>query len=87
MPDGCAALVNELGWSVPPLFRLLQQHGAIRQDEMFRAFNMGVGLVVVCAETDAERIVDLLTTAGEPNAFRLGTVVRGDRTVTYIGAP
>jgi phosphoribosylformylglycinamidine cyclo-ligase len=87
LPDGCAAEIDLTTWAVPPLFRLLQQHGAIARDEMFRAFNMGVGLVLVCAAGDADRVIDLLVTAGEPNAFRIGAVVAGDRAVSYVGAP
>src|SRR5215468_5659744 len=48
LPEGCAADIDRESWSVPAIFRLLQEHGAIAGDEMFRAFNMGVGLVVVC---------------------------------------
>ena len=52
----------------------------IATDEMFRAFNMGIGLIViVCAARDAQRVVNLLSQAGEPNAFRLGFVVAGER--------
>jgi phosphoribosylformylglycinamidine cyclo-ligase len=54
---------------------------------MFRAFNMGLGLVLVCAADDSDRVIDLLTEAGEPNAFRIGTVVAGQRSVSYVGAP
>ena len=84
LPEGCAAEVDLQSWSVPPIFRLLQQHGAIPREEMFRAFNMGVGLVIVCAARDAERVINLATRAGEPNAFRLGFVVAGERSVRYI---
>ena len=52
-----------------------------RDDEMFRAFNMGVGLVVVCAAADAEHVLSRTVAAG---AFRLGVVVAGDRTVRYV---
>jgi len=87
LPDGCAVEVNLDTWSVPPVFRVLQKHGAIAREEMFRAFNMGVGLVLVCAAEEADRVIDLLKEAGEPNAFRIGSVVAGDRGVKYVGAP
>jgi phosphoribosylformylglycinamidine cyclo-ligase len=84
LPDGCGVEIDLTAWSVPPLFRLIQEHGAIARDEMFRAFNMGVGLVLVCAQDDAGRVIDLLAEAGEPDAFRLGTVVAGSRSVRYV---
>jgi phosphoribosylformylglycinamidine cyclo-ligase len=83
LPEGCAAEIDLQSWSIPPMFRLLQLHGAIPPEEMFRAFNMGVGLVIVCAARDAERVINLATRAGEPNAFRLGFVVAGERSVRY----
>jgi len=84
LPDGCAASIRTDSWTVPPLFRLLQQHGSIAGDEMFRAFNMGIGLIVVCAPDNAERAAALLEAAGEPATIRLGSIVAGDRTVRYV---
>jgi phosphoribosylformylglycinamidine cyclo-ligase len=84
LPEGCAADIDLQSWSIPPIFRLLEQNGAIPREEMFRAFNMGVGLVIVCAARDAERVLNMVTMAGEPNPFRLGFVVAGERSVRYI---
>ena len=52
LPEGCAAEIDRRAWDLPPLFRLLQQRGAIATDEMFRAFNMGVGLII-CVDAAA----------------------------------
>jgi len=84
LPEGCAAEIARRSWTVPPLFRVLQQHGRVPDVEMFRTFNMGIGMIVVCAARDAERVIDLVTAAGEPNAARIGFVVAGDRTVRYV---
>ena len=53
LPEGCAAEIDLDAWTVPPIFRLMQEHGAIARDEMFRAFNMGIGLVIVVRRRDA----------------------------------
>ena len=84
LPEGCAADIDVTSWTIPPLFRLLQQRGGIATDEMFRAFNMGIGMVVVCANDDADQIRDDLASAGEPGAVLLGHVVPGDRRVRYL---
>ena len=84
LPEGCAAEIDLSAWTIPPLFQLLQQHGVIAREEMFRAFNMGIGLIIVCASTDADRVINGLKGSGEPNAFRLGTVVAGARSVQYV---
>jgi phosphoribosylformylglycinamidine cyclo-ligase len=83
LPEGCAAEVDLRAWSAPPIFRLLQDRGGIAGDEMLRAFNMGVGLVIACAASDAQRVIDLTSGAGV-EAFRLGLVVAGDRVVRYV---
>src|SRR5262249_39795563 len=44
LPHACGARVDRSAWAVPPLFSLLQTRGAISTDEMFRTFNMGIGL-------------------------------------------
>jgi phosphoribosylaminoimidazole (AIR) synthetase len=50
---------------------------------MFRAFNMGVGMIVVCAARDVERVVNMAASAGEHHAARIGYVVAGDGGVRY----
>jgi phosphoribosylformylglycinamidine cyclo-ligase len=84
LPEGCAAEIDRRSWSVPPIFRLLQQHGRIADDEMFRTFNMGIGMIVACAPRDAERVINTVSNAGEAHATRIGFVVSGDRTVRYV---
>jgi phosphoribosylformylglycinamidine cyclo-ligase len=84
LPEGCAAEIDRRSWSVPPIFRLLQQHGRVSDDEMFRTFNMGIGMIVACAPRDAERVIDAVSNAGEAHATRIGFVVSGDRTVRYV---
>jgi phosphoribosylformylglycinamidine cyclo-ligase len=81
LPDGCAADINLQSWRVPSIFRLLEERGTIGRDEMFRAFNMGVGLVIVCGAGAADHVITAASAAG---AFRLGVVIAGDRTVRYV---
>jgi phosphoribosylformylglycinamidine cyclo-ligase len=69
---------------MPPIFRLLQERGGISRDEMFRTFNMGIGLVVVCQAPDADPVIAAIAEAGEPRARRIGSVVGGDRVVRYL---
>jgi phosphoribosylformylglycinamidine cyclo-ligase len=74
LPEGRTFSLDRESWTVPPVFRWLQRAGRIADDEMFRAFNMGVGLIVVCGPDDAGAVVGLLAAAGE-SAWRLGRVV------------
>jgi len=83
LPDGCVAEIRRRAWTVPPIFRLLQERGDIGDDEMFRVFNMGIGLVIVCAASDADDVVAGLERRGERPA-RLGAIVAGPKRVTYV---
>jgi phosphoribosylformylglycinamidine cyclo-ligase len=84
LPEGCAAEIDLASWTIPPVFALIQRLGSVPDDEMRRAFNMGVGLIVVCAAADAERAIELMASTGEPGAWRLGRVVPGERAVRYV---
>jgi phosphoribosylformylglycinamidine cyclo-ligase len=83
LPEDCGAEIDLQSWTLPPIFRLLQDHGGIARDEMLRAFNMGVGFVIVCSSRDAPLVLEIVADAGEPRAFRLGVVVSGDHAVRY----
>ena len=69
-PDHLAAEVDTSTWEVPALFRIIQAAGDIAEAEMFRTFNMGVGIVVAVAPADAAVVIEVT-----PGAWRLGTVV------------
>jgi phosphoribosylformylglycinamidine cyclo-ligase len=84
LPEGCAAEIDLHAWEVPAIFRLLQQRGQIPSEEMFRTFNMGIGLILVCAATEIDRVIDAMADEGEPGAARIGRIVRGDRAVRYV---
>ena len=84
LPEGCGAEIDRRAWSVPPLFKLLQLRGGVKEEEMFRAFNMGIGMVAVCSPRDAERVINTLAREHEPNAVRIGFVVAGSGGVAYL---
>jgi len=62
LPAGIEAVIERGSWPVPPLYDLIQKTGGIDPDEMFRVFNMGIGMVAV---VDRSRVDELLSTAGE----------------------
>ncbi|MBN2430471.1 MAG: phosphoribosylformylglycinamidine cyclo-ligase [Acidobacteria bacterium] len=77
LPAGCAVELNRSAWEVPPVFRFLAAAGQVEDKEMFRVFNMGVGMVVICAPADVGEALRRMTEAGE-RPFVLGTVTAGD---------
>jgi phosphoribosylformylglycinamidine cyclo-ligase len=74
MPEGRKPEIDRDSWDIPPLFSWIQRAGGIADEEMFRAFNMGVGMVLVCADDEAAALIEALHRAGE-SAWRLGRVV------------
>jgi len=60
-------------WKRPPLFEVLQEAGNVERDEMYRAFNMGIGMVLAVAENDAEDIIDRLKGL-EDQAWTIGEI-------------
>ena len=82
LPGGTAAAIRRGAWEIPPLFRFLQQQGGVDEEEMFRVFNQGVGMVVIVAKEDRAALMDHLESLGE-HPFLIGEVVSGEREVIY----
>ena len=76
MPAGCDAVVDTSSWELPNLFRVLMEAGQVATDEMFRAFNMGVGMVVVVDRQHADAVIGAAQSAGV-RAWACGRVVAG----------
>jgi phosphoribosylformylglycinamidine cyclo-ligase len=76
LPDGLGARVRKGSWPVPPLFRLIEKGGAVAEDEMYRTFNMGIGMVVIVSPADHHEAEHSLERRGE-TSFVIGSVVRG----------
>ncbi|HEV2115895.1 MAG TPA: phosphoribosylformylglycinamidine cyclo-ligase [Terriglobales bacterium] len=82
LPRGTAAVVEVNSWPVPPVFEHLQKLGNIPQAEMFRTFNMGVGMVLVLPASHFKKVQTVLERVGE-KAYTIGRIVKGDRKVQY----
>ena len=76
LPSTLDAVVEKSSWRVPNLFAQLGRAGAVPESEMFRTFNMGVGMVVVTKPADADAVIRSARNAGI-SAWTLGRVVRG----------
>ena len=86
LPDGCAAIIDPERWEALPIFDFLRERGEVPEADMYRTFNMGIGLVVVCGREDAHRVVSKLITCGEIGAGLIGNVGEagdGKRLVRY----
>ncbi len=77
LPDGVSVEINRGSWPEPPIFGMMQQLGNVADHEMFRTFNMGNGMVVVCSANDAESIC-----ADVSECFKIGQIVKGEKAVS-----
>jgi phosphoribosylformylglycinamidine cyclo-ligase len=83
LPEGLAIELRRDAWEVPPVFSWLQKLGDIPDAEMFRVFNMGIGLVLIVAEYYAEAIARYLRTEVQLPAWVIGEVVPGAKEVVW----
>ena len=83
-PKGTGARIDRSAWQVPPLFQWLQRTGKVPDDDMLRTFNMGLGLIIACADDAADRVLAELAAAGEPHATRVGRVTGDGEGVRYV---
>ncbi len=71
LPQGVAAQFRSRAWTIPPIFQLIQQRGNVDRNEMYRVFNMGIGMVVICSPDNAKQVTIAL-----PEAKVIGEVVK-----------
>ena len=83
LPSGTAVEIRRGSWPVPPVFRLMQEIGNVAEAEMHRTFNMGVGMVIICAAPDAASVRSHVEARGE-NIYEIGRVVEGAQNVEFV---
>ena len=79
LPDNCQAEVQLGSWPVLPLCRVMAEIGKIERDEMLRATNMGIGMVVVVKPANVQAFTATLKTP----YFKIGTIIPGEPRVSY----
>ncbi len=75
LPSNCDAVIETKSWRVPSIFQILRKNGNVDAQEMYQVFNMGIGMVAIVAEENAQRTISTL------GAKRIGRVERGTRKV------
>ena len=83
LPAGCTAVIDTQAWLIPPVFDFLRTRGVVPTDDMYRTFNMGIGLAIVCSRVDATAVLAKLISCGEVGASRIGEVREGAPGVEY----
>jgi phosphoribosylformylglycinamidine cyclo-ligase len=79
LPKGLTAKFDGTAWTVPPIFQLIRQQGNVAQNEMYRVFNMGIGMVVICSPENVSQLTQAL-----PEAKIIGEVVKQKEATVVI---
>jgi len=86
LPDGCGVCVDTTAWPKPAIFDLLQTWGQVDDKEMYRTFNMGIGMVLVVPQQEAAALIDFLAVSGQA-AYEIGKVTAGEKRTVLTGGP
>jgi len=70
-------VIDRSAWNVPALFRFIQEKGNVDRDEMYRVFNMGIGMMLVVPEKESGEILERLEQMGE-KAYLIGQIDKRD---------
>lgn len=80
LPEGTSVEINRGAWPVLPIFTLMQEIGNVSDAEMYRTFNMGVGMVIVCSQENKETLVEHIRNHGA-HCYEIGRIVDGRKEV------
>jgi phosphoribosylformylglycinamidine cyclo-ligase len=83
LPKGTQALIRKKTWDIPPIFKLLQKKSGVDDTEMYRAFNMGLGMVIAVPKKQVEAVIKKAAKLGE-KAYHIGEIVKGRQIVKYL---
>ncbi len=82
LPASCKAVIYKNNWEAPPIFSLLKRLGKVKEGEMFRDFNMGIGFILIVPENEGDRVISAANRLGE-KASIIGQIEKGKKTVQY----
>jgi phosphoribosylformylglycinamidine cyclo-ligase len=73
LPESYSVQLDRSSWQVPSIFELIQKRGSIKDDEMYHVFNMGIGMVAICGQDAADKMLSAL-----PDARQIGKIVKAN---------
>ncbi len=80
LPDGLGALIDKQSWQIPPLFNYIMEVGKVPVDDMYRTFNMGIGMAVIIDEKE----LDLFKSCVDDEVIVIGCISKGSGEVSYV---
>jgi len=80
LPKGVSIQINQKSWPKPSIFSLIQKEGEISDEEMYRTFNMGIGMVLVVPQNDASKVINELKMM-RYDSYIVGKAIKGNKQI------
>ena len=81
LPEGVHAVIEKDSFTKPPIFKMISDAGAVKEEDMYNTFNMGIGMVIAADKDDAREMMRVIEEAGE-KPFKIGKITSGEKGVT-----
>ncbi|MDR5658594.1 phosphoribosylformylglycinamidine cyclo-ligase [Serpentinicella sp. ANB-PHB4] len=85
LPDNVDAKIDLGTWDMPPIFNLIQNKGNVELEEMYKTFNMGIGMMLIVDADDVDGTLEILKSEGE-QGYIIGEIIEGKRQVKLCQA-
>lgn len=77
IPQACRAVINKGSWEILPVFNVIKEIGNVEEKEMFRVFNMGIGMMIIVSEKESQEVLERLEVLGE-KSYKIGFIEKKD---------
>jgi len=81
LPGGCGAVIERGAWTVLPIFNFIREKGDVSEREMYRVFNMGLGMLIVVGAAKADKVPGRL---GSLEVRRVGEITAGNKVIDFV---
>ena len=81
LPDDLDAHINKGSWDMPEIYKAILELDKIEEKELYKSFNMGIGMVIVVAKDDAGKVLEAINENSWDDAFIIGSVQKGNKKV------
>lgn len=79
LPGNVKAIISKKSWKVPKVFKMIQEEADIKEEELYRTFNMGIGMVLALPKKDADKAKKILKKKFNLKSWVIGKIVKGRR--------
>jgi len=83
LPDGLSLEIKKGSWEILPIFKLMKRLGNVADEEMYRVFNMGIGMVIIVGAQNLAPVQKELEKSGE-KVYKIGKAVKGKKDVRFV---